>query len=88
MTSNPTFGRRLLSALIAGLVTLLVTGPLLGIKLDGYEFTTRLSLPLLLGLIVSIFTLLGSLLPLHKLRRGHEDMQPMPAKLKAWQFGL
>lgn len=80
---------RILAALvIAGLATLVMTGPISGIVLDGYDFQTNFKVPLILAGFAVFARLLFSIFPAERLRPAHNELPPKPARFKAWQMAL
>jgi len=78
----------LMAVLIAGLAALIVSGPLSGIVLDGYDFQTHFKLPLILAAFAMIARLMFAVLPMDRLRPRNVELPPKPSNFKAWQVAL
>ncbi len=87
--SRPRLSRTLLRSVLAAVVTLILTGPLSGLVLNGYGFDTRFKVPLQIAAAVLIFRLLAGLLPEGWLvpAQRHEAT-PRAPRLKPYQLIL
>lgn len=75
------------AAVIAAVFALLVTGPMSGLILNGYDFNTHFDAPLKIAAVVLILRFLASLLPARDTSKGH-DVAPMPSRWKPIQIWL
>lgn len=77
------------ASLFAALVALVVTSPLSGVLLDGYDFSLRLSAPLQIAVSVLIIRFLFGLLPAKWLRPSQvHEVPPKPNRLGPWQLAF
>jgi branched-chain amino acid transport system permease protein len=85
--SRPRLSKTLLWSVLAALLALVLTGPLSGLVLNGYEFNTRFQAPLQIAAMVLILRLIAGLLPASWLapKQNHE-VAPRPPRLKTWQW--
>lgn len=88
MTKAP-LSKTLLLSLIAAGIALVLTSPLSGILLNGYDFEFRPSTPLQIAAAVLILRFILGLLPASWIspRQLHER-DPKPSRLSPWQFAL
>jgi branched-chain amino acid transport system permease protein len=75
---------RILFAAFAGLIALVLLGPLSGIKLDGYSFESQLHIPLLMALVVFGLRLIASFIPWEKFQADTGEIQPEPERWSRW----
>ncbi len=71
---------RLLFALGAGSVALVLLAPISGIKLDGYSFESQLRIPLTMAVCVLVFRFLSSFVPWERLQAESGEIQPEPSR--------
>ncbi len=83
------YSKIVLGALAAALVALILTGPLSGLLLNGYDFQLRLDAPLQIAAGVLLVRLIFGLLPERWTRstQVHEVTAKAP-RFKPWQLGL
>ena len=81
--------RTMLLSLFAALITLILTGPLSGLVLNGYDFTTRFAAPLQIAAMVLILRFIAGLLPASWLapKQKHE-VEPRAPRFKTYQLVL
>lgn len=81
--------KTLLASLLAALVALILTSPLSGILLEGYDFSLRPSIPLQIAGAVLIVRLIFGLLPKSwtKPSQVHE-VAPKAPRFKTWQLAM
>jgi branched-chain amino acid transport system permease protein len=78
----------LMALVVAALATLVMTGPLSGIILVGYDFQTSFKVPLILAAFAVFARLLFAVLPMDRLRPHNVELPPKPATFKTWQMAL
>jgi branched-chain amino acid transport system permease protein len=74
--------------LIAGLATLVMTGPLSGLILKGYDFEAQFKTPLILATFAIVGRFMFAVLPMDRLRPKASELPPEPSRWKTWQQGL
>lgn len=88
MTKAP-LSKTLLFSLGAAAIALVLTSPLSGVLLNGYDFTLRLSAPLQIAGAVLLIRLIYGLLPASWVTPSQvHEIPPKPARFKAWQLAL
>ncbi|HYX36452.1 MAG TPA: high-affinity branched-chain amino acid ABC transporter permease LivM [Oligoflexus sp.] len=85
-TKNPL--HILIAIAVAGLAALVMTGPLSGLILDGYDFQANFKVPLILAGFAMFARLLFAVLPMERLRPHKTELPPKPATFKPWQAAL
>src|SRR6478735_4358545 len=78
----------LAAVVLAGLAALVMTGPISGLVLDGYDFQPHFKAPLILAGIAMVARLLFAVLPMERLRPRTTELPPRPSPLKPWQMVL
>ena len=85
--SRPCLSKTALLSVLAAIVTLILTGPLSGLVLNGYDFTTRFTVPLQIAAGVLILRFIAGLLPASWLApRQKNEVAPRPPRFKAYQL--
>lgn len=79
-------GHKLLGILGAGLIAFILTAPIMGIQIEGYDFSTEFQAPLLVAAVVATLRLALSFLPLKKSHPAPRDLQPMPQRFNRAQI--
>ncbi|RZA15834.1 MAG: branched-chain amino acid ABC transporter permease, partial [Proteobacteria bacterium] len=88
MTKAP-LPKTLLYSLIAAVIALILSAPLSGVLLNGYDFTLTLSTPLKIAGAVLVLRLVFGLLPESWTRSSQvHEIAPRPPRFKSWQFAL
>ena len=88
MTKAP-LSKTLILSLAAALVALVLTSPLSGLLLNGYDFELRLSTPLQIAAAVLVVRFIFGILPASWVKASQvHEAAPKPARLKTWQYAL
>ncbi|MBC7659367.1 MAG: high-affinity branched-chain amino acid ABC transporter permease LivM [Chitinophagaceae bacterium] len=87
--SRPRLSKTLVLSAFAAVVALILTGPLSGLVLEGYDFKTRFSAPLQIAAFVLIVRFIAGLLPESWLApRQKNEAAPRATRFKTWQLVL
>ncbi|RZA19289.1 MAG: high-affinity branched-chain amino acid ABC transporter permease LivM [Proteobacteria bacterium] len=88
MTKAP-LPKTLLLSLVAAVIALILSAPLSGVLLNGYDFTLTLSTPLKIAGAVLVLRLIFGLLPESWTRPSQvHEIAPQPPRLKSWQLAI
>ncbi len=72
--------QRILAALGAGIIAFILVGPIMGLKIEGYDFVANWTSPLTLAAFVCIARLVLGYVPLDRIRHSHSDTAPRQTK--------